>query len=81
MKDLKDECINQFFYISRHPSPWPDDARCNSFLTSSNKTENIPLVFVAAFPTSGDIWLRHMIEGVAGILTEGFKDHISGTKI
>ena len=57
------------------------DDQCNDVEISTNETEPMCFVMVVSFPSSGNIWLRHMLKGVIGNFTDSFKGHSSGSNI
>ena len=55
------------FCFSTH-YPWPNDDHCKRYFVgfARNSSSPLPIVGLASYPSSGNTWLRYLIEGVTG---------------
>jgi len=49
--------------------PWPEDRVCKHYSVQFDKTRRIPIIGLASYPSSGNTWLRYLIEGITGYYT------------
>ena len=68
-----------FCFSTRYPFRGNDyaskDEICGDLATQFSNVEKLPLVALASFPSSGNTWLRYLIEGITGIFTGSFYYH------
>jgi hypothetical protein len=62
-------------YSHRTHFPWSLDDDCNSY--SIQFGHNLPTVGLVSYPSSGNTWLRYMIEGASGYFTGSMYNDIT----
>ena len=66
-----------FFHSStfRTHFPWSLDEQCNFYSTQFG--QNLPVVGLVSYPSSGNTWLRYLIEGAIGYYTGSMYNDIA----
>lgn len=57
--------------------PWANHRACANYSNSFRPPESLPTRALASFPSSGNTWIRYLIEGATGIFTGSLYDDSS----
>ena len=58
-----------FLHFSSH-YPWPDDDSCKLFdISFAPQNALLPTVGLVSYPSSGNTWLRYLVEAVTGVFS------------
>ena len=58
--------------------PWPTESEeCRRYSVQFSRAGDLPVVGLASYPSSGNTWLRYLIEGVTGYYTGSMYNDIS----
>ncbi|CAL4063682.1 unnamed protein product, partial [Meganyctiphanes norvegica] len=60
--------------------PWQTDPKCSNYSTVFYPVNGLPTAGLASFPSSGNTWIRYLIESATGILTGSLYDDSSLTR-
>ncbi len=56
--------------------PWSDDEACKDLVVRFSAPHSLPPVGLASYPSSGNTWLRYLIEAASGIFTGSLYDDV-----
>jgi len=76
-KDLTDWSAKELLWLNITHFPWPLDESCRKYSVTFGKQNSIPTIGLASYPSSGNTWLRYLIEGVTGHYTGSMYNDIS----
>ena len=62
-----------FYGYIRTYQPWRNYTNCSQLMTRFSP-KRLPVVYLASFPSSGNTWIRYMLEGATGIFTGSLYD-------
>lgn len=68
-KNLADWSQKEKVWLNITHFPWPTDANCKHYSVQFAKPGEIPILGLASYPSSGNTWLRYLIEGITGYYT------------
>jgi len=57
--------------------PWPMDETCRKYSVTFAKPKSYPVVGLASYPSSGNTWIRYLIEGITGHYTGSMYNDIA----
>ncbi|XP_076062905.1 uncharacterized protein LOC143037994 isoform X2 [Oratosquilla oratoria] len=60
--------------------PWAQSENCKNFSTTFAKPKSLPTAALASFPSSGNTWVRYLIDSSTGIYTGSMYDDNSLTR-
>jgi len=76
-KNLDDWSLKERIWLNITHFPWPTDEDCKHYSVQFAKPGIIPIIGLASYPSSGNTWLRYLIEGVTGYYTGSMYNDIS----
>ena len=65
-------------FFPRTYYPWKSDIQCSHLATRLSR-KRIPMCCLTSFPSSGNTWLRYLLEGATGIFTGSFYSDVTLT--
>eukprot|EP00092_Neocalanus_flemingeri_P000926 GFUD01000984.1.p1 GENE.GFUD01000984.1~~GFUD01000984.1.p1 ORF type:complete len:506 (-),score=105.02 GFUD01000984.1:121-1638(-) len=76
-RDLNDWSKREKVWLNISHFPWPLDETCRKYSVTFAKPKSIPIIGLASYPSSGNTWLRYLIEGITGHYTGSMYNDIS----
>jgi len=76
-RDLNDWSKKERLWLNISHFPWPLDETCRKYSVTFAKPKSIPIIGLASYPSSGNTWLRYLIEGITGHYTGSMYNDIS----
>lgn len=76
-RDLHDWSKKERLWLNISHFPWPLDETCRKYSVTFAKPKSIPIIGLASYPSSGNTWLRYLIEGITGHYTGSMYNDIS----
>lgn len=74
-KNLSEWTEKERVWLNVTHFPWPLDETCNKYTVTFGR--NIPVVGLASYPSSGNTWLRYLIEGISGYYSGSMYNDLS----
>ena len=74
-KKLSDWTEREKFWLNITHFPWPSDPACHRYSVQFGR--DLPVLGLASYPSSGNTWLRYLIEGITGYYTGSMYNDIS----
>jgi len=68
-RNLDDWSKKEKIWLNITHFPWPLDKACRKYSVTFARPRSIPVVGLASYPSSGNTWLRYLIEGITGHYT------------
>ena len=65
------------FWLNITHFPWPTETECQRYSVQFARDRDLPVVGLASYPSSGNTWLRFLIEGITGYFTGSMYNDIS----
>ena len=76
-KSLADWTEKEKIWLNITHFPWPTQAECKRYSVQFARARDLPVVGLASYPSSGNTWLRFLIEGITGYYTGSMYNDIS----
>lgn len=76
-RNLNDWSEKEKIWLNISHFPWPLDESCRKYSVTFAKPKSIPIVGLASYPSSGNTWLRYLIEGITGLYTGSMYNDIA----
>jgi len=76
-KNILDWTEKEKIWLNVTHFPWPLDDNCKHYSVQFGSPGSIPIIGLASYPSSGNTWLRYLIEGITGYYTGSMYNDIS----
>lgn len=70
-----DKKTTAYLLYFRTHFPWSLDEQCNFYSIQFGR--NLPIVGLVSYPSSGNTWLRYLLEGASGYFTGSMYNDVS----
>ncbi|XP_023341948.1 uncharacterized protein LOC111711755 [Eurytemora carolleeae] len=74
-RKLSDWTEKEKIWLNITHFPWPLDESCRRFSVTFGR--KLPIVGLASYPSSGNTWIRYLIEGISGYYTGSMYNDLS----